>query len=80
MKHYTYEVICSFTMQYTFTADEVEQGDGTDPGEFEPTETALAALREEVREHLQLEFFGVDDLNIEAETDNLLGIEDDTKE
>ena len=47
-KHYTFKVFCTFEMQYTFTASEVERD--PDGGEYavEPTEAAIEALEVEV--------------------------------
>jgi hypothetical protein len=67
MEHYTFNVNCGFSMQYTF--DETEIGpDG------EPTEEAVLALEEEVGDHIR-QNYGVN--FFEVDVDVLLGVQDD---
>lgn len=76
MKHYTFNLVCSFTMQFTFPEREVQQdADGAD-GDVEPTDAALAQVETELKEHLQ-QIFPVDKVEIFADSDNLLGVDDD---
>ena len=74
-KLYTYKVLCSFEMQFTFTEDEVVQDDGGNDGEMEPSDDALIALQEEISEELSQHWI-VDKVDAYAEFDNLLGIMD----
>jgi hypothetical protein len=75
VKHYTYTVICSFSMQYTFTEDEVEEAEGGESGDFEPTEKAMIELQYELNEYLG-NSYPISDLTVETEFDALLGIND----
>ena len=76
-KYYTYKMLCSFHMQYTFTEKElVEAGEG-DENDFEPSDDSLINIQNEMREHLSQKW-SVSDVEVDAEFDSLLGvIEDD---
>ena len=56
MKRYTFNVTCSFSMQYTFTEHEVEPDEDGDVGDFEPIYSAQRLLAEELKEHLGQNF------------------------
>ncbi len=78
MKHYTFKVICSFSMQYTFTEDEVETDNDVGESCFEPTYTAQQRLAGELRELIGNHYALNDDIEICAESDDLLGVDDDS--
>jgi len=69
---YTFNVYSSFQFQQTFTGSEVELDPGGDGTEFEPTETAMAVLREEVDEFLS-EYYSVSDLRLECDSQTFVG-------
>jgi hypothetical protein len=52
MKHYTFNVTCSFTMQFTFDAKGVERDPDGDYDDYEPTEAAIVQLQDELQEYL----------------------------
>ena len=72
-KLYTYNVLCCFRFQHTFTESEVEGIEG----EIEPTEKAHRELYKEVAEYLSYEYGAVTDLEVVADDDDLLGVADD---
>ena len=51
-KHFTYNVACSFNMQFTFPESDVEQSDEGGEGNMSPTDSALEALEKEIEECL----------------------------
>jgi len=75
MKTYTYRVICSFTVQHSFTESEVEQDPGGHASDVVPTDEALSALREELEAAL-VEDHAVSCFDIHAESDDLLGTDE----
>lgn len=77
VKHYTFRIACSFTMQFTFPEQGVEQdADGND-GDVMPTDEALERLRLELQEYFG-EYAPVADVEAFADSDSLLGVVDDT--
>lgn len=76
MKHYTFNLTCSFTMQFTFTNQQVQRdADGGD-GDVEPTDAALIQLEAEMKEYLQQAYPVADKVEIFADSDDLLGNDD----
>jgi hypothetical protein len=77
VKHYTFNLTCSFTMQCTFTEQQVQQdADGGD-GDVEPTDAALLQLEAEMKEYLQQVYLVADKVEIFADSEDLLGDDDD---
>jgi hypothetical protein len=72
-KIYTYNVICSFNLQYSFTESEVENDPGGAETDFNPTDKALKTLEKDLRETLG-QNYAVSNLEAYAESDSLLGI------
>ena len=71
-RHYTFSVLISFQMQYTFTEDEVERDVETDNG-YEPTEKAFSELEDELKEYLS-QNYPIMSIEAYADSDDLLGI------
>jgi hypothetical protein len=69
---YKFEVDCCFSFQNTFQASEVEQGDGGDETDFEPTGEALALLGRELTDFLVSSDFAVRSFAAESEFDNAM--------
>lgn len=76
-KHFTYNVACSFNMQFTFPESDVEQSDEGDEGNMSPTDLALESLGKEIEECLGEQFGGVTNVEVCADFDDLLGVDDD---
>jgi len=76
-RSYTFKVNCSFQIQYTFSEGEVQHDPDGNEEDFEPTNAALATLEQELEEHL-LELYMVEDVdvNVSADSNSLLGIDD----
>ncbi len=72
-KIYTYKVICSFNVQFSFTESEVEPDPGGAKGDFNPTDKALRALKEELRDTLGYNY-AVSEVEAYAESNELLGV------
>ena len=70
-KLYTFRVLCSFEIQYTFTESEVEPDPGGDEGDFCPTDAAIKALEQELRDLIQ-QNHAVSAFEAYAESDELL--------
>lgn len=77
MKHYTFNMTCSFNMQYTFTDREVEPDTDGIKGDFEPTDEALFQLEAEIRKYLEQNYSAVN-IQVSTVSDALLGVVDDT--
>lgn len=75
-KHYTYQLHVSLKMQFTFDGSEVEQSDDGGDGDISPTDAALETARREIEECLVEEFGGVDEIEVSADFDDLLGVDD----
>lgn len=73
--HYTFRVHVYFEIQYTFTGAEVQHECGGAPSDVEPTEKALADLQNEMQEYVGGNY-SVDELEVDADSDDLLGIID----
>lgn len=73
MKHYTFNVVCSFTMQHTFTEPEVQSSEDGRTGDVEPTQEALSQLESELSNHMQNNF-AIAEIQAFADSDALLGI------
>lgn len=71
-KLFTYNLTCSFEMQFTFTASEVEQSDEGGEGDFSPTDEALESLEKELQEYIG-QNYPVQKLEISGDFDDLLG-------
>jgi hypothetical protein len=76
-KHFTYKVACSFNMQFTFPESDVEQSDEGDEGDMSPTDSALEALGKEIEECVCERFGGVANVEVSADFDELLGVDED---
>lgn len=74
-KHYTFRVVCSFTMQHTFTEDEMEPDPEGGEGDVVPTDEGMLALQRELEEHLRGDYV-VDEVELDTDSDALLGVED----
>ena len=70
-KLYTYNVLVSFQMQYTFREDEVEHAEEGDERDLDPTGEAIANLEEELTEYLG-QNYAVE--KVDAFADFLLGV------
>jgi hypothetical protein len=76
-KYYTYMILCSFKIQYTFTEKEVEQAEEGGEGDLDPTEDALMDLERTIKDCLDPDW-AVSDVEAWTDFDELLGvIEDD---
>lgn len=73
-KSYTYSVTCSFTLQYTFTQDEVKQAEEGGDGDLDPTAVALEELAAEIGDCLGAQFT-VSEVEAWADFDGLLGVD-----
>jgi hypothetical protein len=74
-RKYTFNVNCSFEVQFSFAASEVEQDPEGAEGDLCPTESALQALSDELRQTLG-ENYVVDKVEAVADFDDLMGISD----
>jgi len=72
-KYYTYQMSCSFQMQYTFSQDELVKASEGDENDFEPSDGSLINLQNEMREYLSQKW-SVSDVEVDAEFDSLLGV------
>jgi hypothetical protein len=52
-KLYTFRVHCAFEIQHTFAESEVEQDPDGGEGDFCPTDAAIKALEQELRDLIQ---------------------------
>lgn len=78
MKHYTFKVVCSFTMQYTFTDEEVQQDAGGNDGDVEPTDEAQRQLENDLTECLGQNYALNGNVEVDADSDDLLGVLEDS--
>ena len=76
MKRYTFNVVCSFAMQFTFSESEVQPDSEGSESDVEPSELALEKLEAELNDFLS-QHYGVTKVEAYADSDALLGIEDD---
>jgi hypothetical protein len=72
---YTYDVICSFNLQYSFTESEVEKDPGGDEGDFNPTDKAIRNLEMDLKQTLGHNY-AISNFEAHAESDDLIGISD----
>jgi hypothetical protein len=72
-KIYTYDVICSFNLQYSFTESEVEPDPEGGKSDFIPTDEAIRNLEKVLTEAIGFNF-SVTNLQADVESDQLLGI------
>ena len=72
-KHYTYRVTCSFEMQFTFTEDEVVQSEEGNEKDMEPSDDALLALEEEIKDELCQNWI-IEKVDVDTDFEMLLGI------
>lgn len=77
MKHFTFNVVCSFTTQFTFTESEVQPDPDGSESDVEPSDLALIKLEQELRDFLSEHYYVVN-VEIYADSDALLGIENDS--
>jgi hypothetical protein len=79
MEHYAFTVVGSFKMQYTYSDQEVQpDADGND-ADVEPTEEAQRQLEGRLTECLGREFALMGNVEVFADSDALLGVDDDSK-
>jgi hypothetical protein len=76
MKTYTFQVACSFALQYSFPEAEIEQLSNGGAPNFLPTKLALLALQARLEETLG-EDHAVSALTVHVEPDDLLGVHAD---
>lgn len=72
---YTFRVLVTFEMQYTFRSDEVECDPDGAANSLEPTDKALTGLGNELREYLS-QNYAVDNVEVSSDSDFLLGVND----
>jgi hypothetical protein len=75
-KAYSFQVSCSFTLQFTFPESDVERDPGGDSRDFHPTDEALRRLAEELAQ-INEDRYPVNDFHPSAESENLLGVHDE---
>jgi hypothetical protein len=71
-KIYTYDVMCSFSLQYSFTESEVEPDPEGGKGDFIPTDEAIHNLEKELTEAIGFNYC-VSNFQVDVESDQLLG-------
>jgi hypothetical protein len=77
-KSYTYQVHCTFTVQFTFSERAIKATEEGTEGDVDPTQEALDGLATELQEYLS-QNYSVSDVQAHADFDDLLGVnsEDD---
>ena len=75
-KIYTYRVLCSFELQYSFNESEVERDWDGDETDFSPTDEAISALEQELLQTLQNNYV-VESVDARTEFSLILGAEDE---
>jgi len=75
-RYYTYSVLCSFNLQYTFTESQVESDLGSGAADLIPTDKALRNLAKELTKLLGSNY-AISDLDVNAESDDLMGVAED---
>lgn len=78
-KNYTFQVFCSFKMQYTFAEDEVARDPGGDETDFEPKDEALEALELELNELLSSNY-PVSDVDASADSNGFIGMTEEPEQ
>ena len=73
-KYYTYNLLVSFTMQFTFPEDETEPSEEGDPTDRDPSQRSLENLTKELREYLEKDYWPISNLDVDCDFDDLLGI------
>jgi hypothetical protein len=76
MKTYSYRVLCSFELQYSFTKTEVENESDHEVSDMEPTDAALLALSHELQSRIG-DGYAISSFEIHCNPDLFLGSEDD---
>ena len=77
MKHITFEVSCSFTMQYTFTEQEVQQDEEGNEGDVAPMDAAISQLEKELKEYIGNAYPDVCNVEVYTDAGDILGVYDD---
>jgi len=72
-KSYTYQVHCTFTVQFTFSEREIKAAEEGTVGDVDPTQEALDGLATELQEYLS-QNYAVSDVQAHADFDDLLGV------
>ena len=72
VKHYTYDVLVSFKMQFTFSEKEVQSSEEEDKNVFDPSDEALTHLEKELKEFLSQKY-PVDEIEAWVDFDGFLG-------
>ena len=75
-KYYTYSVLMSFNMQFTFIGKEVQPSDEGGENDFDPTDQALIDLEKELEDYLSQNYNAIEKVEAYADFDNLLGVEE----
>lgn len=75
-KSYTYQVRCTFTVQFTFSEREIKSAEEGTEGDVDPTQEALDELAAELQEYLS-QNYAVSDVQAHADFDDLLGVNSD---
>lgn len=73
---YVFNVGCSFGVEKTFSADEVEQDPDGNEGDVQPTDKALDSYRDELENYLSCDYM-ISNLTTSADSLSLLAIEED---
>ena len=68
VKHYTFDVYCTFRMQFTFTESEVEPDADSGDGAVEPTDEAIKALELELQDYLGQNYL-VEEIEASSDSD-----------
>ena len=74
-RSFTFTVVCSFSMQYTFSEDEVQPDTGGGDGDFEPTDDALLRLEKNIEQELEGIWGGIEDVDASADSESLTAVE-----
>jgi len=72
-KIYTFNVICSFNLQYSFSETEVEPDPEGGKGDFIPTDEAIENLEKELTEAIENNY-PITDFQVDVDSDQLLGV------
>lgn len=72
-KIYTYDVTCSFDLEYSFTESEIIQDPEGGEGDFIPTDEAINDLENRLKEVIGNDFY-ISNLQADVESEQLLGI------
>jgi hypothetical protein len=71
-RDYTYSVLVSFAMQFTFRQHEVQAAEEGGENDLDPTGDAIADLEEELKDYLSQQYL-ISGLEADTDFDDLLG-------